>query len=157
MKLNYKDTLQYKEDDKSFKSFLFTSIAFFMVYLILFFGLFFFIKKQSFEVALTVSLFGILIYLLFDLPFIIKTIMVKRNMNSISRCISNAYVFQICLNNPAAHWFFQSKFSVSFEYNGEIKNFNTSWIYDSNNLENSLVEVGYIKELDKIIIIKKVD
>lgn len=155
MKLNYKDTLQYVEDAKSFKLLLAISITYFMIFFLLFLGVYFFLKNESAEIALTVCLSGIFLYFILDLPLIIKTIAVKRNMNLISKYINQIYVFKIQFNNPTNHWFSQSKFPLSFEYNGETKTLDTSWIYDSNNLTDSLVEVGYIKELKKVIIIKK--
>lgn len=155
MKLNYKDTLQYVEDAKSFKLLLAISITYSMIFFLLFLGVYFFLKNESTEIALTVCLSGIFLYFILDLPLIIKTIAVKRNMNLTSKYINQIYVFKIQFNNPTNHWFSQSKFSLSFEYNGETKTLDTSWIYDSNNLTDSLVEVGYIKELKKVIIIKK--
>ena len=155
MKLNYKDTLQYKEDKKLFKLLLGSSITFFMIFFLLFLGLFFFLKRESLEIASIVCLTGIFLYLLFDLPFIIKTVMVKHNMNSILKNMDDIYIFQIMFKDYANHCFFQSKFTLSFKYGNETKELTTSWIYDSNNLANSLVEVGYIESLNKIIVIKK--
>ena len=155
MKLNYKDTTQYKEDERLFILLLGASIAFFIIFFLLFLGLFFFLKKESLEIALVVSSAGIFLYLLFDLPFIIKTIIFRHNMNLTLKSVDEIYVFRIMFNNPANHWFFQSKFSISFEYQNVRKKLTTSWIYDSNDLANSLVEVGYIESLNKIVVIKK--
>ncbi len=155
MELNYKNTIQYKEDIKLFKLLFILSISFFCVYSLLFTGIYFFLRKESAEIALIVLSVGIFLYLLIDLPFIIKTIIVKRNINLTMKCYDKAYIFHIKFKNHINHCFFQSKFSVSFEYEGETKTLITSWVYDANNLENSLVEVGYIESLDKIIVIKK--
>ena len=157
MKLNYKNTLQYKEDKVLFNVLLCITISYFMVFFLLFLGIFFFLKKESLEVATIVCFTGIFLFSILDLPFLIKTIKVRRSMNAILRCMDQIYVFKIAFKNPINHWFFQSKFSLSFEYEMKIKTLNTSWIYDSNNLANSLVEVGYIKDLEKIIIIKKIN
>lgn len=155
MKFNYKNTIQYKEDIKLFKLFLLLSITFFGVFFLLFIGLYLIIRKESTEIALTVSSAGIFLYLLIDSPFIFETIIVKHNINLTLKYADEAYIFQIKFSECNNHWFFQSKFSLSFEYKGEIKTLITSRIYDSNNLENSLVEVGYIESLDKIFVIKK--
>ncbi|MGM9813694.1 MAG: hypothetical protein ACI32C_02130 [Candidatus Enteromonas sp.] len=69
--------------------------------------------------------------------------------------MDDAYIFQIKFGDHNNHWFFQSKFILSFTYGNEEKKLATSWIYDSNELANSLVEVGYLPGLDKIIVIKK--
>lgn len=155
MKLNYKDTIQYKEDKKSFILLLGISIIYFMIFFLLFLGVFFFLKRESLEIASIVSLTGIFFYLLVDLPLIIKTVMVKHNMNLILKNMDDAYAFQIMFKDHTNHWFFQSKFTLSFKYKNETKELSTSWIYDSNNLSHSLVEVGYIESLNKIIVIKK--
>lgn len=157
MKLNYKDTIQYKEDDKLFKLILGISITFFVIFFSLFLAIFFFLKEESLEIALTVSFTGIFLYLLFDLPFIIKAIIVKWNMDLVLKYEEEAYVFQIKFNEPSHHWFFQSKFSLSFKYGNETKTMTTSWIYDSNNLKNSIVEVGYFDSLNKVIVIRKIN
>lgn len=83
------------------------------------------------------------------------TIMAKREMNSIKKNMDDVYVFQSRLKCQSNHWRLQSKYTVWFEYKNETKKLTTSWFYDSNNLENSLVEVGYIESLDKIIVIRK--
>ncbi len=155
MKLSYKDTLQYKEDNKSFKVALGVSISFFMIFFLVFLVAFFFLKKYSLEKALAVLFYGSLLYLVLDLPFIIITIMAKREMNSIKKNMDDVYVFQSRFKYQSNHWRFQSKYTVWFEYKNETKKLTTSWLYDSNNLENSLVIVGYIESLDKIIVIRK--
>ncbi len=157
MKLNYKDTIQYKKDDKLFKLILGISITFFVIFFSLFLAIFFFLKEELLEITFTVSFTGILLYLLFDLPFIIKAIIVKRNMILVLKHEEVAYVFQIKFNEPSHRWFFQSKFPLSFKYGNETKTMTTSWIYDSNNLKNSIVEVGYIDSLNKVIVIRKIN
>jgi hypothetical protein len=107
MKLNYKDTLQYKEDKKLFKLLLGTSITFFMIFFLLFLGLFFFLKRESLEIASIVCLTGIFLYLLFDLPFIIKTVMVKHNMNSILKNMDDIYS-KLCLRIMQTIVFFKA-------------------------------------------------
>ena len=107
MKLNYKDTLQYKEDKKLFKLLLGTSITFFMIFFLLFLGVFFFLKRESLEIASIVCLTGIFLYLLFDLPFIIKTVMVKHNMNSILKNMDDIYS-KLCLRIMQTIVFFKA-------------------------------------------------
>lgn len=156
MKLNYKDTLQYEEDEKAFKSMLGLSIGFFSIFFLIFIGIFFFLKNDSLEIALVASLSGMSLYLLADTPLIISTISLKKDMNFISQYMDEVYVFKFQVGCPCVHFRCQNKYYISFKYRGELKTLTTSWIYDSNNLDNSLVELGYIEKLDKIIVIKKI-
>lgn len=112
-------------------------------------------KRDSLKIALIVCLSGTSLYLLFDLPLIIKTITIKHNINLILRNVEDIYIFQTIFGEHTNHYFSQSKFTLSFKYGNETKKLSTSWINDLNNLANSLVEVGFIESLNKIIVIKK--
>ncbi len=156
MKLNYKYTLQYKEDDRVFGFLLGLIIGYFSVFILFILGTIFFFKQDSLQSTLITILFGIFFYSLVGIPLVIKTIKFKKYMNSIARCIDQAYVFQSQFDVACGNSRFTKKFDISFEYKGEVKTLTTSRIYNYSYLENSLVEAGYIEELDKIIVIKKI-
>ena len=144
MTINYKDTIQYKEEYKLFKIFLLQFIICFSIFLMLFIGIFFFLKKISLDVAFEVSIIGIFMYLIIFFPFLVKAIRVKNQIKLVSTHINEAYIFRAKIEDHSNHLFCQSKFTVTFTYKNNKMKMTTSWIYDSNNLENSYVEFSYI-------------
>lgn len=159
MKINYKETLQYQEDNKRLKIFIGICVGFFLLIFILSLGGFFYLKNDSFEIALTFLILVPSIYfLIVNVPWIIMTIIFKRQMNSMEKHMDETiYVFTTEIKEVASQWGFSSRYIIVFDYKNVQKIKRTTWFFNSSRLENSYCEVGYIESLNLIVVIKKLD
>ena len=65
------------------------------------------------------------------------------------------YVFEYELNLPIEHKYSQSRYLVTFNYKDQKYELMTSWLYDSNDLDNQIVTLGYVEKLNVVIVLSK--
>jgi len=154
-KEKFKLTIEYKEKERLIKLILTTAIIFFVVFVIVAVALSSILFKDSPKIASVVLVSIIIVYLIADLPFIIYYFYLKRKLSKILNYLPTMVVFSCKLGTAAEHKNTQSRYLITFEYKNASKSLMSSWIYDSNDLENKVVEIGYIEELNHVMVLAK--
>ena len=156
-KEEFKKTIEYKRRIRPIKLMtiiiLCSNIIIDVIAVIFYFSF----KELNSDIAIIVLITLILFALLrfpFHILYIRKEIKYLRNLLNY---MDTMYVFEYKLKLPIEHKSIQSKYFVSFNYNGEKHELTMIWIYDSNNLNYQRVNIGYVEELDIILVLNKVE
>ncbi len=156
-KHEFKSTIEYKEKCKLIKLIGGTTVLINIMFDCVGLISFLYLKEIDNDVAITVLISIILVTLVITSPFIVYFCYLIKKLLSIYPKLNNMYIFEYKLGSPIEHKYFQSKYLVSFEYNDKKYDLMSYWIYDSNDLDNRRVLIGFIENSSSIFILKKVN
>ena len=154
--MKFKDTLDYEMRMREFRLLFITCMVVFIGVFIISIVAFYDFFSIDFEIGLKsvlglnfCSFFALGFHFFYSIYLLISLMIDKKHFNE-------AYIFETHIDEYCNHWGLSSKYRIKFKYKDEDKSLMTFWFYDDFELENTIVEVGYIESLDKIIIMRKI-
>ena len=153
----YKKSLQYKYDIREFRCLFWYSICMLIFWLAVILIVGYLISKIDGQSVINFFIIGAMVYLALFVPFLIYSLYRRRQIKEIMNHLDEMYFFNTKFEEYCQKFFMDYKYRIKFKYKGIQKSLITRWFHISNDLENSIVEVGYIESLDKIIVIRKIE
>lgn len=152
---DFKKTIEYKEKMKLIKLIFFVWLIFNLIFDVIAAISYLNLLEVDANAASIVLSSIIIIFFLISLPFLIYFINLIKKLDKLFKETSAMYVFEYELNLPIEHKYSQSRYLVTFNYKDQKYELMTSWLYDSNDLDNQIVTLGYIEKLNVVIVLSK--
>ncbi len=152
---DFKKTIEYKEKMKLIKLIFFVWLIFNLIFDVIAVISYLNLLEVDANAASIVLSSIIIIFFLISLPFLIYFINLIKKLDKLFKETSAMYVFEYELNLPIEHKYSQSRYLVTFNYKDQKYELMTSWLYDSNDLDNQIVTLGYVEKLNVVIVLSK--
>lgn len=152
---DFKKTIEYKEKMKLIKLIFFVWLIFNLFFDVIAVISYLNLLGVDANAASIVLSSIIIIFFLISLPFLIYFINLIKKLVQLFKETSAMYVFEYELNLPIEHKYSQSRYLVTFNYKDQKYESMTSWLYDSNDLDNQIVTLGYVEKLNVVIVLSK--
>ncbi len=152
---DFKKTIEYKEKMKLIKLIFFVWLIFNLIFDVIAVISYLNLLEVDANAASIVLSSIIIIFFLTSLPFLIYFINLIKKLDKLFKETSAMYVFEYELNLPIEHKYSQSRYLVTFNYKDQKYELMTSWLYDSNDLDNQIVTLGYVEKLNVVIVLSK--
>lgn len=152
---DFKKTIEYKEKMKLIKLIFFAWLIFNLIFDVIAVISYLNLLGVDANAASIVLSSIIIIFFLISLPFLIYFINLIKKLVQLFKETSAMYVFECELNLPIEHKYSQSRYLVTFNYKDQKFELMTSWLYDSNDLDNQIVTLGYVEKLNVVIVLSK--
>lgn len=152
---DFKKTIEYKEKIKLIKLIFFAWLIFNLIFDVIAVISYLNLLGVDANAASIVLSSIIIIFFLISLPFLIYFINLIKKLVQLFKETSAMYVFEYELNLPIEHKYSQSRYLVTFTYKDKKYELMTSWLYDSNDLDNQIVTLGYVEKLNVVIVLSK--
>lgn len=152
---DFKKTIEYKEKMKLIKLIFFVWLIFNLIFDVIAVISYLNLLEVDANAASIVLSSIIIIFFLISLPFLIYFINLIKKLDKLFKETSAMYVFEYELNLPIEHKYSQSRYLVTFNYKDQKYELMTSWLYDSNDIDNQIVTLGYVEKLNVVIVLSK--